>query len=51
MRSLVTHQSTLAGLHKELENYLQRWIVSHILREDMGWKPVYTAWRAKRLGH
>ena len=51
MRAIITHQPTLASLSKELEGYLQRWIVNHILREDMAWKPVYVAWRAKRLGH
>lgn len=49
MRQLVQHAGGLASVKVELEGCLQRWIVNHIVREDMAYKPFYLAWRKKLI--
>jgi hemerythrin-like metal-binding protein len=51
MKSLLGRSNNLDTLQKELERALQRWIVNHILREDMAYKPTMIDWREHRLGY
>lgn len=50
MHILLRDNHTIASLQRELAACLQHWLINHILREDMAWRPVFQAWRAARIG-
>jgi len=50
MYGLLQAHRDMGVLLKELEAFLQKWLVNHIVREDLAWRPVYLAWKNARLG-
>ena len=50
MHNLLREHHSIAALHKELGACLQHWLINHILREDMAWRPVFQAWKETRIG-
>ena len=50
MRNLIAHPASLDELKANLDACLQRWISTHILREDMAYKQPLAEWRRSHLG-
>lgn len=49
MKNLLVQYHTMGELQSHLEEFMNRWLVGHILREDLAWRPVYVAWVNRRL--
>ncbi|MEN9307268.1 MAG: hypothetical protein RL173_1200 [Fibrobacterota bacterium] len=50
MRKLISQPSPLEELQTSLVSCLSHWITTHILREDMAYRPALVEWKKKRLG-
>jgi hemerythrin len=50
MQNLLTTARSMESIVHDLEAFMQKWLVNHIVREDMAWRPVYVAWKNARLG-
>lgn len=50
MQNLLSSGRNMEAIVHELEGFLQKWLVNHIVREDMAWRPTYVAWKNARLG-
>jgi len=50
MKSLVRTKASLVSIHHNLVSLVTKWIITHIIQEDMAYKPVYLQWQKKIIG-
>ena len=49
MKDLVKNTGSLKLVHRNLVSLVTKWIVNHIIQEDMQYKTVYQEWKKRRV--